>query len=197
MCWIPRFLRSALISSDASESKTLATITFQNFFNKYARKCGATGTALTEENEFREIYGMDVVEVPTNRPIARKDLNDAVYKTKKEKLTAVIEEIISAHEKGQPVLVGTITIKVIDDKHLVILDHIVLIARHEIMCAQSQYNIVLNLQILRVGKVFDMEEFLHLRNALLGKVHILILLIDNRSGWGRFIASLGLVWAVS
>ncbi len=93
------------------ESKTLATITFQNFFNKYARKCGATGTALTEENEFREIYGMDVVEVPTNRPIARKDLNDAVYKTKKEKLTAVIEEIISAHEKGQPVLVGTITIE--------------------------------------------------------------------------------------
>ena len=93
------------------ESRTLATITFQNFFNKYARKCGATGTALTEENEFREIYGMDVVEVPTNRPIARKDLNDAVYKTKKEKLTAVIEEIISAHEKGQPVLVGTITIE--------------------------------------------------------------------------------------
>ena len=93
------------------ESKTLATITFQNFFNKYARKCGATGTALTEENEFREIYGMDVVEVPTNRPIARKDLNDAVYKTKKEKLTAVIEEIIGAHEKGQPVLVGTITIE--------------------------------------------------------------------------------------
>ena len=93
------------------ESKTLATITFQNFFNKYARKCGATGTALTEENEFREIYGMDVVEVPTNRPIARNDLNDAVYKTKKEKLTAVIEEIISAHEKGQPVLVGTITIE--------------------------------------------------------------------------------------
>ena len=93
------------------ESKTLATITFQNFFNKYARKCGATGTALTEENEFREIYGMDVVEVPTNRPIARKDLNDAVDKTKKEKLTAVIEEIISAHEKGQPVLVGTITIE--------------------------------------------------------------------------------------
>ncbi|MDE7327206.1 MAG: preprotein translocase subunit SecA [Lachnospiraceae bacterium] len=93
------------------ESKTLATITFQNFFNKYARKCGATGTALTEENEFREIYGMDVVEVPTNRPIARKDLNDAVYKTKREKLTAVIEEIASAHEKGQPVLVGTITIE--------------------------------------------------------------------------------------
>ena len=93
------------------ESKTLATITFQNFFNKYTRKCGATGTALTEENEFREIYGMDVVEVPTNRPIARKDLNDAVYKTKQEKLTAVVEEIANAHEKGQPVLVGTITIE--------------------------------------------------------------------------------------
>ncbi|MDE6874821.1 MAG: preprotein translocase subunit SecA [Lachnospiraceae bacterium] len=93
------------------ESKTLATITFQNFFNKYTKKCGATGTALTEENEFREIYGMDVVEVPTNRPIARKDLNDAVYKTKKEKLTAVVEEIEGAHEKGQPVLVGTITIE--------------------------------------------------------------------------------------
>lgn len=93
------------------ESKTLATITFQNFFNKYTRKCGATGTALTEENEFREIYGMDVVEVPTNRPIARKDLNDAVYKTKKEKLAAVVEEIANAHEKGQPVLVGTITIE--------------------------------------------------------------------------------------
>ncbi len=93
------------------ESKTLATITFQNFFNKYTRKCGATGTALTEEKEFREIYGMDVVEVPTNRAIARKDLNDAVYKTKKEKMEAVIEEIVAAHEKGQPVLVGTITIE--------------------------------------------------------------------------------------
>ncbi len=93
------------------ESKTLATITFQNFFNKYTRKCGMTGTALTEENEFREIYGMDVVEVPTNRPIARKDLNDAVYKTKREKLTAVVEEIAKAHATGQPVLVGTITIE--------------------------------------------------------------------------------------
>ena len=93
------------------ESKTLATITFQNFFNKYTRKCGATGTALTEEKEFREIYGMDVVEVPTNRSIARKDLNDAVYKTKKEKMEAVIEEIVAAHETGQPVLVGTITIE--------------------------------------------------------------------------------------
>ena len=93
------------------ESKTLATITFQNFFNKYAKKCGMTGTALTEENEFREIYGMDVVEVPTNRPIARVDREDAVYRTKKEKLNAVANEIQQAHEKGQPVLVGTITIE--------------------------------------------------------------------------------------
>lgn len=93
------------------ESKTLATITFQNFFNKYAKKCGMTGTALTEEKEFREIYGMDVVEVPTNRPVARKDLEDAVYQTKKEKLNAVVEAIAEANEKGQPVLVGTITIE--------------------------------------------------------------------------------------
>ncbi len=93
------------------ESKTLATITFQNFFNKYSRKCGMTGTALTEENEFREIYGMDVVEVPTNRPIARKDLNDAVYKTRREKLNAVVEAIVEANAVGQPVLVGTITIE--------------------------------------------------------------------------------------
>lgn len=93
------------------ESKTLATITFQNFFNKYNKKCGMTGTALTEEKEFREIYGMDVIEVPTNLPIARVDLHDAVYKTKKEKLKAIINEIIAAHQKGQPVLVGTITIE--------------------------------------------------------------------------------------
>jgi preprotein translocase subunit SecA len=93
------------------ESKTLATITFQNFFNKYKRKCGMTGTALTEEKEFREIYGMDVVEVPTNRPIARKDYQDAVYKTKKEKLTAIVNAVKEAHGKGQPVLVGTITIE--------------------------------------------------------------------------------------
>ena len=92
------------------ESKTLATITFQNFFNKYDKKCGMTGTALTEENEFREIYGMDVVVVPTNKPVARVDLNDAVYKTKKEKINAIVSEIEKAHEKGQPVLVGTITI---------------------------------------------------------------------------------------
>ncbi len=93
------------------ESKTLATITFQNFFNKYEKKSGMTGTALTEEKEFRDIYGMDVIEIPTNRPIMRQDLQDAVYKTKKEKLHAIIEKIIKAHEKGQPVLVGTITIE--------------------------------------------------------------------------------------
>ena len=92
------------------ESKTLATITFQNFFNKYAKKSGMTGTALTEEKEFREIYGMDVVEVPTNLPIARIDYNDVVYKTKEEKFNAVVEDIAQAHEKGQPVLVGTIAI---------------------------------------------------------------------------------------
>ena len=93
------------------ESKTLATITFQNLFNKFEKKSGMTGTALTEEKEFRDIYGMDVVEIPTNRPVQRVDLNDAVYKTKKEKFEAVIEEIIEAHAKGQPVLVGTITIE--------------------------------------------------------------------------------------
>lgn len=93
------------------ESKTLATITFQNFFNKYAKKCGMTGTALTEEKEFREIYGMDVVEVPTNLPVKRIDHNDAVYKTRKEKLHAIVEDIAESHEKGQPVLVGTITIE--------------------------------------------------------------------------------------
>lgn len=92
------------------ESKTLATITFQNFFNKYKKKCGMTGTALTEEKEFREIYGMDVVEVPTNLPVQRIDHNDAVYKTKREKLNAIVEDIEASHEKGQPVLVGTITI---------------------------------------------------------------------------------------
>ena len=93
------------------ESKTLATITFQNFFNKYDKKAGMTGTALTEEREFRDIYGMDVIEIPTNRPVIRKDLNDAVYATKNEKYRAVIREIETAHAKGQPVLVGTITIE--------------------------------------------------------------------------------------
>ena len=93
------------------ESKTLANITLQNFFNKYAKKCGMTGTALTEEKEFRAIYGMDVIEIPTNRPVQRKDLQDAVYKTRKEKLLAVCNAIEAAHAKGQPVLVGTITIE--------------------------------------------------------------------------------------
>ncbi|MFA9465981.1 MAG: preprotein translocase subunit SecA [Velocimicrobium sp.] len=93
------------------ESKTLATITFQNFFNKYGKKSGMTGTALTEEKEFREIYGMDVIEIPTNLPVARDDLQDAVYKTKKEKLTAVVEDIIESYQVKQPVLVGTITIE--------------------------------------------------------------------------------------
>src|SRR5699024_5720284 len=93
------------------ESKTLATVTFQNFFNKYEKKCGMTGTALTEEKEFRDIYGMDVVEIPTNKPVIRKDLDDAVYKTKKEKFNAVCDAIEEAHAKGQPVLVGTITIE--------------------------------------------------------------------------------------
>ncbi len=93
------------------ESKTLATITFQNFFNKFEKKAGMTGTALTEEKEFRDIYGMDVIEIPTNRPVARIDMQDVVYKTKKEKFNAVVESVQEAHEKGQPVLVGTITIE--------------------------------------------------------------------------------------
>ena len=97
------------------ESKTLATITFQNFFNKFDKKCGMTGTALTEEREFREIYGMDVIEIPTNKPVIRVDHQDAVYKTKKEKYKAVVEAVKEAHEKGQPVLVGTITIQVSED----------------------------------------------------------------------------------
>ncbi len=92
------------------ESKTLATITFQNFFNKFEKKAGMTGTALTEEREFRDIYGMDVIEIPTNRPIARIDHQDSVYKTKKEKLHAIVECVKEAHAKGQPVLVGTINI---------------------------------------------------------------------------------------
>ncbi|MBR1865633.1 MAG: preprotein translocase subunit SecA [Lachnospiraceae bacterium] len=107
------------------ESKTLATITFQNFFNKYKKKAGMTGTALTEENEFREIYGMDVVEVPTNLPVARIDEDDSIYITKKEKLNAIVEDINSCYRKGQPVLVGTITIdsseevsKLLTKKHI-------------------------------------------------------------------------------
>ena len=93
------------------ESKTLATITFQNFFNKFTKKAGMTGTALTEEKEFRNTYGMDVIEIPTNLPVARIDHDDAVYKTQREKFSAVVDEIIETHEKGQPVLVGTITIE--------------------------------------------------------------------------------------
>ncbi len=93
------------------ESKTLATITFQNFFNKFEKKAGMTGTALTEEKEFRDIYGMDVIEIPTNKPVARTDRQDSVYKTRKEKLNAIVEAIIEAHAKDQPVLVGTITIE--------------------------------------------------------------------------------------
>ena len=93
------------------ESKTLATITFQNFFNKFRKKSGMTGTALTEEKEFRNTYGMDAIAIPTNKPVARIDHEDAVYKTKKEKFKAVVDEVAEAHEKGQPVLVGTITIE--------------------------------------------------------------------------------------
>ena len=93
------------------ESKTLANITFQNFFNKFEKKAGMTGTALTEEHEFRDIYGMDVIEIPTNRPVARIDHQDAVYKTRKEKLFAICNAVEEAHAKGQPVLVGTITIE--------------------------------------------------------------------------------------
>ncbi len=92
------------------ESKTLATITFQNFFNKFDKKAGMTGTALTEEKEFRDIYGMDVIEIPTNKPVIRKDYDDAVYKTRREKLNAVVQAVMEAHKKDQPVLVGTINI---------------------------------------------------------------------------------------
>ena len=97
------------------ESKTLATITFQNFFNKFDKKAGMTGTALTEEREFREIYGMDVIEIPTNRPVIRFDDQDAVYKTKKEKFRAVVNAVKEAYDKGQPVLVGTISIQVSEE----------------------------------------------------------------------------------
>ena len=93
------------------ETKTVATITYQNFFNKYEKKCGMTGTALTEEREFRDIYGMDVIEIPTNLPVARIDQQDAVYKTKKEKLDAIVDRVEEAHNKKQPVLIGTITIE--------------------------------------------------------------------------------------
>jgi len=93
------------------ESKTLATITFQNFFNKYTKKCGMTGTAMTEEGEFREIYGMDVVEIPTNRPMVREDLADKVFGTEKAKIRNIVKEVRESYDKGQPVLIGTITIE--------------------------------------------------------------------------------------
>ncbi len=105
------------------ESKTLATITFQNFFNLFEKKCGMTGTALTEEKEFREIYGMDVVEIPTNVPVQRIDHQDAVYKTKKEKLAAIVEAVEEAHAKGQPVLVGTITIEASEELSRLLTRH--------------------------------------------------------------------------
>ncbi len=107
------------------ESKTLATITFQNFFNKYKKKAGMTGTALTEEQEFREIYGMDVVVVPTNLPVQRIDHEDSIYKTRREKLKAIVDEIVASHEKGQPVLVGTITIEASEElSHMLTKKHI-------------------------------------------------------------------------
>ena len=105
------------------ESKTLASITFQNFFNLFDKKCGMTGTALTEETEFREIYGMDVVVIPTNRPVIRKDLQDAVYKTKREKLNAIVNAVEEAHATGQPVLVGTITIEASEELSRMLTKH--------------------------------------------------------------------------
>ena len=122
------------------ESKTLATITFQNLFNKFEKKCGMTGTALTEEQEFRDIYGMDVVEVPTNVPVQRQDLDDAVYKTQKEKFIAVCDEIERAHANGQPVLVGTITIETSELLSLMLrkrgIKHNVLNAKYHAMEAE-------------------------------------------------------------
>lgn len=102
------------------ESKTLATITFQNFFNKYTKKAGMTGTALTEEEEFREIYGMDVIVIPTNMPVIRIDHEDSIYKTRAEKLKAVVDDIEASHQKGQPVLVGTITIEASEELSLLL-----------------------------------------------------------------------------
>ncbi len=102
------------------ESKTLATITFQNFFNKFAKKAGMTGTALTEEKEFRDIYGMDVISIPTNKPVARIDHEDAVYKTRREKLKAVVDEVERSHKAGQPVLVGTINIDASEELSLML-----------------------------------------------------------------------------
>jgi len=133
------------------ESKTLANITFQNFFNKYTKKAGMTGTALTEEKEFREIYGMDVIEIPTNRPVIRQDLQDAVYKTRKEKLFAVVNAIEEANKKGQPVLVGTITIEASEELSKLLrrrgISHEVLNAKHhereaEIVALAGQHGAV-------------------------------------------------------
>ncbi len=119
------------------ESKTLANITFQNFFNKFEKKAGMTGTALTEEKEFRDIYGMDVVAIPTNKPVARIDQQDAVYKTRKEKLKAILHAVQEAHAKGQPVLVGTINIDASEELSAIFkrngLEHKVLNAKfHEL-----------------------------------------------------------------
>ncbi len=119
------------------ESKTLANITFQNFFNLFEKKAGMTGTALTEEREFRDIYGMDVIEIPTNKPVARIDYQDAVYKTRKEKLHAIVEAVEEAHAKGQPVLVGTITIEASEELSIMLkrrgIEHKVLNAKfHEL-----------------------------------------------------------------
>ena len=122
------------------ESKTLATITFQNFFNKFEKKSGMTGTALTEEKEFRDIYGMDVVEIPTNRPVARIDKQDSVYKTRKEKLYAIVQSVKEAHAKGQPVLVGTITIEASEELSMLLrkegIQHKVLNAKFHEMEAE-------------------------------------------------------------
>ena len=133
------------------ESKTLATITFQNFFNKFEKKAGMTGTAATEEREFREIYSMDVITIPTNRPIQRQDLQDAVFKTKREKLNAIVDEIVRVHATGQPILVGTITIEASEELSALLkkrgIDHKVLNAKFheleaEIVAAAGQHGAV-------------------------------------------------------
>ncbi|MBR6325391.1 MAG: preprotein translocase subunit SecA, partial [Lachnospiraceae bacterium] len=122
------------------ESKTLATITFQNFFNLFEKKCGMTGTALTEEHEFREIYGMDVIAIPTNKPVIRQDHQDAVFKTKKEKLHAILDAVEAAHAKGQPVLVGTINIDASEENSRMLskrgIQHNVLNAKYHEMEAE-------------------------------------------------------------
>ncbi len=133
------------------ESKTLATITFQNFFNKYEKKAGMTGTALTEEQEFKDIYGMDVVEIPTNRPVARKDLDDSVYITREEKLEAIVRDIIETNKTGQPILVGTVSIEASEELSRILkktgIKHTVLNAKFhemeaEIIANAGQYGAV-------------------------------------------------------